>query len=414
MQRKDYFGIEQEAKIRKSGIRKVFTPHHPIQSLELFFGREKEISKIMRQVNTPGQYSLLYGDRGVGKSSLANIAIELLFARLLKGKIFIKRCDSKDTFLTILEEPLLHCGIEPTLMSTTTLHTEGGQAGLKVPFATAGINSNKSQSHTFSPQQISPSKAAKILNDLEAFLCIDEVDRVASKEDKCLLAEFIKILSDNMSKFKILIVGISDTAEELIGSHPSTQRCLKETKLRRMSSEELEQIITEGAKKSNTRLHFDRDVIQSVVDLSAGYPHFTHLLALKCAEEAVATGKPNVRMDNLERAISFAAEETEGSLRREYNVAIRSRSTNMYQTILTAASKISCEEFTAKQLRDEINSVSGKSITQGSLSNYLKHLVSSNQDMIMTRVVNGIYKFSDPRMPSFIRIMNNDLPVKRK
>ncbi|MEK7206277.1 MAG: ATP-binding protein, partial [Pseudomonadota bacterium] len=73
MAKNDLFGLERESKIEKSGIRKIFTPHKPVESSDFFFGRQKEVQKLIEQLNTPGQHSLLYGDRGVGKSSLANV-----------------------------------------------------------------------------------------------------------------------------------------------------------------------------------------------------------------------------------------------------------------------------------------------------------------------------------------------------
>jgi putative ribosome biogenesis GTPase RsgA len=48
----------------------VFTPHTPVNLVELFLGRTEEVQSIVAQINTPGQHSLLFGDRGVGKSSL--------------------------------------------------------------------------------------------------------------------------------------------------------------------------------------------------------------------------------------------------------------------------------------------------------------------------------------------------------
>ena len=81
----DLFGIEREEKIKLSGARDIFTPHQPIHSLELFFGRANEVRALIEHLNTPGQHALLFGDRGVGKSSLANVASELLLSKLANG-----------------------------------------------------------------------------------------------------------------------------------------------------------------------------------------------------------------------------------------------------------------------------------------------------------------------------------------
>jgi energy-coupling factor transporter ATP-binding protein EcfA2 len=57
---------------------------------------------LIEQINTPGQHALLYGDRGVGKSSLANIASNLLLKHVARGALYEKRCDSETTFEEIV------------------------------------------------------------------------------------------------------------------------------------------------------------------------------------------------------------------------------------------------------------------------------------------------------------------------
>lgn len=56
-----------------SGVREVFTPHNPVTKQEYLHGRESVVSRIIKATNTPGQHALLYGDRGIGKTSVANI-----------------------------------------------------------------------------------------------------------------------------------------------------------------------------------------------------------------------------------------------------------------------------------------------------------------------------------------------------
>ena len=73
----EVFG-EDERRIRKSNVRHIFTPHKPITDERFFRGRLEEMKQLLSTLNTPGEHALLYGDRGVGKSSLANIAAQNL------------------------------------------------------------------------------------------------------------------------------------------------------------------------------------------------------------------------------------------------------------------------------------------------------------------------------------------------
>ncbi len=74
----DPFGIKKERLIKDSGVREIFTPNKPVNVVDLFFGRKELAKSIIESINTPGQHLLLYGDRGVGKSSLANITVLVL------------------------------------------------------------------------------------------------------------------------------------------------------------------------------------------------------------------------------------------------------------------------------------------------------------------------------------------------
>ena len=58
-------------------VGRVFTPSSPISALELFSGRQEEIRRISDAINSVGKHAILYGDRGVGKTSLATILKDL-------------------------------------------------------------------------------------------------------------------------------------------------------------------------------------------------------------------------------------------------------------------------------------------------------------------------------------------------
>lgn len=413
MSSRDLFGLSRELLISRSQIRKIFTPHQPIHSEKFFFGRQDQVQKIIEQINTPGQHALLYGDRGVGKSSLANVASELLFKYLVNGRMYTRRCDSSTTFGDIVEEPLRDAGLDPALSETKKTLRQGGRAGLKIPIAEAGINSDRETSETYRalPGDLSPSNVAKRLSDISGLLLVDEADAIAGIREKQKLAELVKLLSDSGSDFKFLITGIAETGAELTGGHPSVGRCLKETKLDRMTEEELALIVREGAPKVG--IIFEDDVVDAIVRLSAGYPHFTHLLALKCAEDAIAERRNRVYLTDLQNAMRAAVQDAEGSLRRTYQTAVRSAGTDMYRIILVAASnavsKVGRTEFSAEALRREIGQASGEPITQSSLNNYLRRLISDDNDSVLRRVTKGVYCFADPRMPSFIRIANGQI-----
>jgi len=250
----------------------------------------------------------------------------------------------------------------------------------------------------------SPSWVAAKLAKLNGLLLVDELDVLRDTSDRHKIAELIKQLSDEGSPFKVLLVGIAETGADLTDGHPSVERCLRETRLSRMSEEELRQIIDKGEEALG--LKFTSQAKSRIISVSSGYPHFTHLLALKAAEDAIAERRKDIGVSGIEAATRRAVDDSEGRLKRQYDEACRSYGTDEYRHIVCAAALLGSEEFTAAKLRDQYSKLWGRKIDQNSLNNYFNRLVSDGSETMLKRLAKGVYRFNDPRMPSFVRIAN--------
>lgn len=395
----DPFGLQREQMIMQSGARDVFTPHQPISQVELLFGRRSELQSIIETLNTPGQHVLLYGDRGVGKSSLATVVSVLV--RSTGRAVLVKRCDTSDKFGTIIRPALAQVDaiFEPAEISASSDDSRSGSLGRSGLVITAGTTNGQVTKFRLN-EKLSPSAVAEATADVPALLLIDEADAIVDTEDRRKLAELIKLLSDAGSMLKIMVVGIADTSAELTAAHPSVQRCLKETKLRRLSNGELEQIIVNGGDRLG--LKFTSNVIRSIVSMSAGYPYFTHLICLRCAESAVVAGRSTVGQEQLAASLTVAVADAESTLKRVYGDAVRSASP-MYRVLLNAAAKLG-DEFSSAEWRGAVESITQEAITQGALNNYFARLVSTDGSTVLRRTGQGYYRFEDPRMPSYVRM----------
>lgn len=58
-------------------LNETLSPTLPIRTIELLRGREKELEVIRRALIMPGRHIFIFGDRGVGKSSLAHTAANI-------------------------------------------------------------------------------------------------------------------------------------------------------------------------------------------------------------------------------------------------------------------------------------------------------------------------------------------------
>jgi Cdc6-like AAA superfamily ATPase len=402
------FGLDKEAIIIKSGIRKVFTPHIPVGEISHFFGREDEATRLVSVINSPGQHILLYGDRGVGKTSLAKTTCKLILQKIQRGLFFEKRCDSGDTFSSIFETPLEACGINLSFKEATETHNQGSGAAVNTVFVKADLSSKRETKTTnitsFKPE--SPSWVATQLKCLSGIMLIDEADAIQNDSDKKKIAELIKLLSDQNSSFKLVVVGIATTGEELTAGHPSVERCLKEVSLQRMCDDDLRKIILTGMHTLNLRP--DDSVVKKIVDISAGYPHFTHLISLKCGESAIISKNKHITKEVLKNALNEAVKDSEGALQRMLESTLRALNTPQeYQFLLLTASYCNTPEFRSSELREKLKSKFGVDVDSKTLSRRLTKLTQGSGKTILYKPGRGCFQFSDPRMPSFLKMALN-------
>ena len=52
---------------------RAFSPSAPVRERDVFAGRREQIHQVVDAINQDGQSVLIYGERGVGKTSLANV-----------------------------------------------------------------------------------------------------------------------------------------------------------------------------------------------------------------------------------------------------------------------------------------------------------------------------------------------------
>jgi AAA+ ATPase superfamily predicted ATPase len=217
---------------KKNLLRRVFTPSAPIKDADFFIGRLTQLKQIVDSINHEGQHAIVYGERGVGKTSLAN-NMTTKITNLHSIKV---TCNRQDDFLNLWKRAFDEIHLSRTI--------EG--IGF-VPSVQENIE--KLGSYLEGLDELSPSDVEGIVKKLpsQLFLFIfDEFDNINSKKIRHNFADLIKSFSDNVKNATVVIVGIADNVEDLIGSHPSLERCLKQVKMPILSNDEAIKIIENG------------------------------------------------------------------------------------------------------------------------------------------------------------------------
>ena len=92
---------EEKLKLRVSAAR-AFSPSAPIDKARLFAGRIQQVHEVINAVVQRGQHAIIYGERGVGKTSLANVLSDLLSDVGLEGESsVIVNCDGTTDFTSL-------------------------------------------------------------------------------------------------------------------------------------------------------------------------------------------------------------------------------------------------------------------------------------------------------------------------
>lgn len=401
-------GIKRAILLQESKVNNVFTPHAPIKKHQHLVGRAALANKLIECLIKPGHHSLLFGDRGVGKSSLANAVSDIVLRELFNGEIIKKGCDSTDTFASVMEDPLRMAGINLDLHQINKdveVYVEGavknknpiGEVSGKI-----GGKSKKGEVLKFDHNTISPTWVGNKIKDLRCLIVIDEFDAITNDDDKHKVAELLKYLSDNSETVNVMIVGIGESAADLTAGHPSVGRCLMELHVERMDEFELRKIIIDGSQTLG--LIFQDDVIENIVTISAGYPYFTHLIALKCSEEAIVTGTKHIKLEHLANALKLAVESATSTIGTAYFAAIRGNKTAECKRILLAAASCSESEFSVGDISKQLSGLLSFEVKPASFTRFMQANTCENNTKIFRRIRQGVYQFSDPRMPSFIHM----------
>lgn len=386
---------------RHSNVQDVFTPSSPIKDPDNLKGRDKEIETILTTIISKGRHGLIFGDRGIGKSSLAISSLNgALKTGIHKGSIIKVQCGENSTFEKIIKKALVET--DPDYASYKMEETVKTSGSIGVPKVISGERHVETKK-IIEKEKIDPQQAADAIKDLNAILLIDEFD-VTSEEVKKSVAELIKQLSDNESTIKIIIVGISNDGASLVAQHPSVTRCLDEIKLERVSNTDIKKIIDDGEGK--LLIKFNTEIKDKIIKISNGFPYFTHLLGLRCSEVALSQNKAIVDESVFKEALTLAVKSSEGSLIRNYELATKSSRNNNYPKILLAAAKIKSSSFTTKEWIEKIEEETGVTYNNQSMSNFIGRLMSTDKGGIIEKVSHGVYRIKDPRMASFI-IMND-------
>jgi len=371
----------------------VFTPSAPIDRQDLFAGRIPQLAAILEAVHSKGQHAIVFGERGVGKTSLVSMLGHVRDLRF-DGMVPVSRvnCTGEDTFGELWRRALVVPG--------------GSIKRQSIGFASETTHVELRLAQAL-PDKASPGDVIDLLRKITVPIAFvfDEFDRAPTNVSKAF-ADTIKALSDHAALPTIVLVGVGENVQALLAAHASVDRALVQIRMPRMEPDELRKIIENAQKK--IEIAFDKQASHRVVRLSQGLPHYVHLLGLCSAREAINHESRAVSVEHVVAGMKVAVSKAPQTTMHAYSQAVDSaRSDARFRQVLLACALARTDDrnsFSAADVRTALHAI-GQKMDIPAFASHLNKFTAKDRGNVLEKLGASRrfrYRFRNPLMQPYV------------
>jgi DNA polymerase III delta prime subunit len=389
------------------------TPSDSIKTPERLFGREKTLTTIDRAFSSPGRQIFIYGDRGVGKTSLAQTTA-YLHTGVENQPIYVMCGKTNDFGQTIRAIGNALIPVEERLEKAAS----GGSFNFSLPGGMGGVGvSSGTKGHADIPVPGSLTEALDIIRYVASkrrnttIIIIDELERIDSSAEREKFAEFIRNIPELSADVRFIFCGIMHDVTELLQSHASAGRILETVELKRLNHSDLWKILTVVAKKLNVEIQ--EEALIRIGQVSDGFPHYVHLIG-ECLFWAMFDDTQEVKKsgpEHFKTAITGALQRTEAALRAAYEKAThKTRNTADYEEALWALADSTSDKRQIAQIYETsykwimLKRTGRKSLTREQLNQRYLSMRKESHSRIVAGFGSGWFAFRENIMRGYVRL----------
>lgn len=329
-------GLSREERLRsprgaatRTLLSRAFTPAQPVSDLGRFAGRTKLLNRMISAVEDQGMHLVVFGDRGIGKTSLLHV-----LAILAKDARYLVRyasCSESSTFDSLFravarDVPLLyHAGYDPSSLEVERDRSLGDILG-EDPVTPASLS-----------EELVKLTGTKLL------IILDEFDRSPEQGFRDKVAELIKSLSDRSARVQLVIGGVALNLSELVAHVPSIRRNVLGIAVAGMAPDELGQIIAKGETIGN--FSFENATRDLLIEMSNGSPYLANLLGQYSARTALENDRRVISSQDLRVAVELVLDDMHSRLSPTAQAQLNCLEAKIKPTSLFAAGRFAQKNF---------------------------------------------------------------------
>lgn len=282
-------------------LAEALAPSQPVTSSDRFAGRIETLESLIAAVEQSRAHVVLYGERGIGKTSLIHVFSET--AREARYLVFYGSCGVEASFDEMFRAfasriPLLyHADISPTADEE---------------------EHQRSFADLIGEGALDPRELADLFGRIvgtRVILILDEYDRVQDVAFRRNVAELIKNLSDRAARVQLVLTGVASSLEELVGFTPSIRRNLVGLAVGPMDEEAMRDILDRA--EAATGLTFAPEAKALIARMAAGSPYLVRLLGSRAAATALDAERLSVSPEDVTAGTEAVLSEWNAGLPRQ-------------------------------------------------------------------------------------------------
>lgn len=371
-------------------INELFTPSTPVTVAELFAGRPGQMIRIIDTIAERGRHAILFGERGVGKTSLVQVVPFIVPGRRDRIRYCRVQAFPTDTFHSIATKIFKNIKFAADIGDGSKIYDVSQTISDEI-----GPDEIVSEFGRFTPNEV-------------PIVVIDEFNEITDPETPVLIANTIKALSDSGINATIIVVGVADNVSQLISNHESIQRCTEQIMIPRMTRDELLEVLDKRLKQLGFTI--SGDAKWKIVNLAKGLPAYVHGLGKHACLNAIASaGRLHLEEGDVDAAIDGLIESSNQFFKDVYEAATRSNQPgNLLRHVLMACALARTDDsgyFTPVAVKEPLSAILDRHVEIANFQNHLKAFIDPKRKGVLQRDGEPRayrFRFKEPAMQPFV------------